>query len=44
MPADWTFRSRPRQIPPRGAAMSFDQCKDVVEFGKWADVERRFGS
>jgi 2-methylisocitrate lyase-like PEP mutase family enzyme len=31
------------QIPPRGAAMSFDQYKDVVEFGKWADVERRFG-
>jgi 2-methylisocitrate lyase-like PEP mutase family enzyme len=32
------------QIPPRGAAMSFDHYKDVVEFGKWADVERRFGS
>lgn len=32
------------QIPPRGAGMSFDQYKGVVEFGKWADVERRFGS
>jgi 2-methylisocitrate lyase-like PEP mutase family enzyme len=31
------------RIPPRDAVMSFDTYKDVVEFGKWAEIERRYG-
>lgn len=31
------------RIPPRDTAMSFDHYKDVVEFGKWAEIEHRYG-
>jgi len=31
------------RIPPRDTPMSFDHYKDVVEFGRWAEIERRYG-
>lgn len=31
------------RIPPRDTPMSFDRYKDIVEFGKWAEIERRYG-
>jgi len=31
------------RIPPRDAAMSFEAYKDVVDFGRWVEVEQRYG-
>ena len=31
------------RIPPRDTPMSFDHYKDVVEFGRWAEIEHRYG-
>jgi 2-methylisocitrate lyase-like PEP mutase family enzyme len=31
------------RIPPRDTPMPFDHYKDIVEFGKWAEIERRYG-
>jgi len=31
------------RIPPRDAAMSFEAYKDVVEFGRWVEIEQRYG-
>src|SRR5215510_10280655 len=30
------------RIPPRDTPMSFDHYKDVVEFGRWAEIEHRY--
>ena len=31
------------RIPSRDATMSFDAYKDLVGFGKWAEIEHRYG-
>jgi hypothetical protein len=31
------------RVPPRDTPMSFEHYKDIVEFGKWAEIERRYG-
>jgi len=31
------------RIPPGDAAMSFKAHKDGVEFGRWVEVEQRYG-